>query len=316
LAALAIAGIVIPFCIQHQEQVKLRSENDVLRQSAEQVAHLEAKNARLAKIIADLPRHTAAPDDSSNEVLKLRGEVARLREDSRELARLKTAGTHPAPALAVDKSFDAVAQNLALRAAQLRDRLENVPQMRIPEMQFLTERDWLNAGGSVKQLENDDDYRRALGSLRSRAKGVFGGMMQNAVRQYVEANGGTLPTEMAQLQPYMNPPADPALLDRYALVASGPLGDAQRGRTIITENAPPLDNEFDSRFEFSLNSSYSHTVNRNGAALEAAAVAYAQANQGLLPSELSQITPYLREPIDPGIVQDFLSHRLPRPTSR
>jgi hypothetical protein len=314
-AALAIAGIVTPVCIQHQEQVKLRSENVVLRQSAEQVPHLEAENARLARIIAELPRHTAAPDDSSNEVLKLRGEVARLREDSRELARFKTAGTSPAPTLAADNSFDAAAQNLALRAAQLRDRLENVPEMKIPEMQFLSERDWLNAGGSVKQLENDDDYRRALGSLRSRAKGVFGGMMQKAVRQYVEANGGTLPTEMAQLQPYMNPPADPGLLDRYVLVGSGTLGDAQRGRTIITEKAPPLDSEFDSHFEFSLNSSYSHTVNRNGDALEAAAVAYAQANKGLLPFEPSQITPYLKEPIEPGVVQDFLSHRLPRPTS-
>jgi hypothetical protein len=312
-AALAVAGIVTPVCIQHQEQVKLRSENDVLRQWAEQVAPLEAENARLAKIIAELPRQTAARDDSSNEVLRLRGEVARLREDSRELARLKAAGTAPTPA--VDNSFDAAAQNLATRAAQLRARLEHAPQMKIPEMQFLTERDWLNAGGSVKQLENDDDYRRALGSLRSRAKGVFGGMMQKAVRQYVEANGGTLPTEMAQLQPYMDPPADPALLDRYGLVASGTLGDAQRGKTIIAEKAPPLDNEFDSHFEFSLNSSYSHTVNKNGDALEAAAVAYAHANKGLLPFEPSQITPYLKEPMDPGVVQDFLSHRLPRPTS-
>jgi hypothetical protein len=314
-AALAIAGIITLVFIQHQERVKLRSENDVLRQSAEQVAPLEAENARLAKIIAELPRHTAVPGDSSSEVLKLRGEVARLREGSRELARLKTAGTPSAPTPAVDNSFDAAAQNLALRAGQLRDRLENAPQMKIPEMQFLTEKDWLNAGGSVKELENDDDYRRALGSLRSRAKGIFGGMMQKAVRQYVEANGGTLPTEMAELQLYMDPPADPALLDRYALVASGTLGDAQRGRTIITEKAPPLDNEFDSHFEFSLNSSYSHTVNRNGDALEAAAVAYAQANKGLLPFEPSEITPYLKEPIDPGVVQDFLIHRLPRPPS-
>jgi len=95
-AALAIAGIVTPVCIQHQAQVKLRSENDVLRQSAEQVAPLEAENARLAKIIAELPRQTAAPDNSSNEVLKLRGEVARLREDSRELAP-QNRGNPPCP---------------------------------------------------------------------------------------------------------------------------------------------------------------------------------------------------------------------------
>lgn len=312
-AALAVAGIVTPVCIQHQEQVKLRRENDALRQSVEKVTRIEAENARLTKIIAELTGQTAAPDYSSNEVLRLRGEVARLREDSRELARFKAGGTAPAPV--IDNSFDAAAQNLAMRAAQLRVSLEQAPQMKIPEMQFLTERDWLNAGGSVKQLENDDDYRRALGSLRSRAKAVFGSIMQKAVRQYVEANGGTLPTEMAQLQPYMDTPADAALLDRYGLVASGTLGDALRGKTIITEKAPPLDNEFDSHFEFSLNSSYSHTVNKNGAALEDAAVAYAHANKGLLPFEPSQITPYLKEPMDPGVVQDFLSHRLPHPTS-
>ena len=121
-ATLSIAGIVALVFIQHQEQVKLRSENDVLRQSAEQVAPLEAENARLAIIIADSARHAAVADDSSNEVLKLRGEVARLREDSRELARLKTGGTYSAPTPAVDPSFDAAAQNLALCAGQLRER--------------------------------------------------------------------------------------------------------------------------------------------------------------------------------------------------
>jgi hypothetical protein len=310
VSALVLAGIATPLVIQHEEQVKLRRENDLLRQRVEHLAPLEAENARLAKIVAESPRQERARDDSSNEALRLRGEVARLREDLRELTAVRTAAPSPSPV--VDASLDAAAQSLVARAGQLRDRLEQAPQTKIPELQFLTERDWLNAVGSVKQLESEEDFRRALSSLRSRAKGVFGGMMQKALRQYVEANGGTLPTELGQLQAYLDSPVDPELLDRYSLIATA--NDARQAKALIAEKAPPVDDEYDSQFEFSLNSSISRSVNKTANALEAAAVAYAQANKGQLPIEASQVAPYLQQPLDPTVVQEFLSKRLPRVT--
>ena len=310
ISAFVLAGIATPLVIQHQEQVKLRDENDLLRQRVEQIAPLEAENARLAKIVAESPRQ-AARDDSSNEALKLRGEVARLREDLQELKALKAAPSPaPGPSPAVDASLDTAAQNLAAGAVRLRERLDQAPQTKIPEMQFLTEKDWLNAAGSVKQLENDADFRRALSSLRSKAKGTFGSMMQKAMRQYVEANGGTLPTELGQLQAYLNPPVEQELLDRYSLVGAG----GSPGKTLITEKAAPVDGEYDSLFEFSINSSVSRSANRTANALENAAVAYAQANQGQLPIDPSQVAPYLQQPLDPAVVQDFLNTRLPRAT--
>jgi len=309
VSAFVVAGIATPLVIQHQGQVRLRDENELLRQRVEQIAPLEAENARLAKIVAESPR--PEPSGSSNEALKLRGEVARLREDLQELRALKAPPSPaPGPSPAVDASLDTAAQNLAAGAVRLRERLDQAPQTKIPELQFLTEKDWLNAAGSVKQLENDADFRRALSSLRSKAKGTFGGMMQKALRQYVEANGGTLPTELGQLQAYLNPPVDPELLDRYSLVAAG----GAPGKTLITEKAPPVDGEYDSLFEFSINSSVSRSANRTANALGNAAVAYAQANQGQLPIDPSQVAPYLQQPLDPAVVQDFLNTRLPRVT--
>ena len=49
--------------------------------------------------------------------------------------------------------------------------------------------------------------------------------------------------------------------------------------------------------------------------LEAAATAYAQANNGLLPQDPSQIHGYLPEPIDPARVQKFLAKRPPNVTT-
>lgn len=46
------------------------------------------------------------------------------------------------------------------------------------------------------------------------------------------------------------------------------------------------------------------TVNRINYMLEAAAIAYANANNGLLPQGASQIHGYLPEPIDPDRVQN------------
>ena len=42
-------------------------------------------------------------------------------------------------------------------------------------------------------------------------------------------------------------------------------------------------------------------------ALEAAAMAYANANNGLLPPDPAQVTPYLQQAIDPARVQKFLA---------
>jgi RNA polymerase sigma factor (sigma-70 family) len=301
LVSVALIALASPLALQHQSRAKLREEVQSLREQNQQLAGLSAENTRLSNLLAEARARPAAPADFSGELLKLRGEVARLRDDSRELARLRAAAADSGH----DPSIQATLQTLAARATQLKRRLEQTPQMRIPELQLVSDKEWIDAVAK-RDLATEEDYRQALSRLRSSAKGMFGSSMQKALRQYVTEHGGMLPTEISQLQPYFNPPADPAMLQRYQITQSGNVADLTAKERVISEIAPPVDDEHDTRFTFGLNGTSSQSVSRGSDALEAAARAYAAANNGLLPRDASQISPYLQQPVDAAQIQKFL----------
>ena|SRR5216684_5932753 len=91
------------------------------------------------------------PSDDTSEVLRLRGEIGRL--------RLKSWAT---------------------RAAQLKQRLEHMPDKSIPEHKLLTDKDWLDAIKDPKQLETDADFRQGLKNLRDSAKIALGDVTRDA----------------------------------------------------------------------------------------------------------------------------------------
>ena len=84
------------------------------------------------------------------------------------------------------------------------------------------------------------------------------------------------------------------------------MADLSAKERLISEIAPPVDDEHDTRFTFGLNGTSSQSVSRGSDALEAAARAYAAANNGLLPRDPSQISPYLQQPVDLTQIQKFL----------
>ena len=75
------------------------------------------------------------------DVPRLRGEVGRLREN--------THSSNNDPTAAAAKSWLA-------RVSQLKERLQQTPGAKIPEFQFLTEQDWLNAA------QNEPEHGRGL----------------------------------------------------------------------------------------------------------------------------------------------------------
>jgi len=303
ISALIVTGAAAPLILQHQTALQLRRENQSLRQQSDQMAErlapLAAENTRLSNLLARTDQSVAT--GPSNELLRLRAEVARLRADGRGAGRTSTASANNPD----DASILATAQTLAARAAQLKQRLGQMPDKKIPELQFLAEKDWLDAVGNP--LDMDEAVREALRKLRESAKVNFGSKMQQALRQFVDANAGALPTDLSQLQPYFAAPVDPALLARYQLTQTGNLSDFGKDQRFIAEIAPPVDDEYDSRFEFGLGGRDSHSVNKTEDALEAAATAYANANNGLLPRDPSQVVPYLPQAVDPVRVQKFLA---------
>src|SRR5437588_6923198 len=117
-------------------------------------------------------------NQNTDEVLKLRGEVSRLRQ---QLAESKTARQ------AVDDPFAQSVQALSAKAVELNQHLEQMPEKKIPELHFLTEHDWLNAASSAN-FQTDADVRKALRRLRNVAKSKM--PMGWALHGYTQAHRG------------------------------------------------------------------------------------------------------------------------------
>lgn len=250
VTAVVVAGVATPLAIQERARRDLRAENATLRQRIDALAPLASESERLSNLLAQTTADARVPQTNpSIEFLKLRGEVGRLREENGELARLKAARGE----MANYGSFDATLQTLATRATQLQEGLKQMPHQSIPELQFLSQQDWVRTAGNVNRLETEKDFRKAFSDLRVRAKTAFGGQLQNALGQFAQNNNGMLPAELSQLQPYFDQPVDPAVLERYQLLQSGKLSDvAGKPPMLVGEKAPPVDNEYDAQIQFGL----------------------------------------------------------------
>jgi hypothetical protein len=86
LTTLVIAGAATTLVIQHQSQTKLREENE---SSHQLIAQLKADNESLSSLAAQAKGPGSLPSDQFDELLRLRGEVGMLRQQTNELARFR-----------------------------------------------------------------------------------------------------------------------------------------------------------------------------------------------------------------------------------
>jgi RNA polymerase sigma factor (sigma-70 family) len=86
LSALVVAGATTALVVQHQAQEKLRAENESLTQ---QIAQLKTDNENLSNRLAAAGGSKSLSDEQLNELLKLRGEVGRLRGQANQLEKLQ-----------------------------------------------------------------------------------------------------------------------------------------------------------------------------------------------------------------------------------
>ena len=93
-SAMVVAGFTIAFVIQHQAQVKLRAENESLRQ---QIAQLQADKQNLSDQIAAAGKSKLLSEAEFLELLRLRGEVGRLRHQQKNLPEIAESNTNSLP---------------------------------------------------------------------------------------------------------------------------------------------------------------------------------------------------------------------------
>lgn len=183
----------------------------------EQQASLEEEIQQMTRERDDAVRQVAAQrDDVGAELLRLRNEVGLLKHKLAETPEQK-AQSSTAP----DQANPPAAPSTVLRAkvARLREVLEQMPHLIIPELQFCTEQNWISAADS-SALKTDEDYRWSLSVLRELGEGRFAEMAFSALKKYVQASNGQFPSEVSQLQSFFESPVEEAILQRYEIVSA------------------------------------------------------------------------------------------------
>jgi RNA polymerase sigma factor (sigma-70 family) len=272
--------------LQEQTQA-LQLQNDSLARQVQEDRDAASNKPAVAQ------RNGGPPQGDLSELLKLRAQVAKLRDDARELAQLKAA--------AASSDHDPMASEMKSwldRVKKLKERLAQMPDQKIPELQFLSDQDWLGAVKYIKQLETDADFDQAFSDLRSSARNNFAAMVQSALRRYAQANRGQPPSDLSQLQPYFAPSVDDSVLQRYQLAETG----------VVTETPTPLSDHDDLYYQISAESIHSTRGSVAEDIMQSALQAFAAANNGQKPADPSQLLPYVTTPAQQAVLQKLIQN--------
>ncbi len=282
-----------------QQLVKLAQEIEALTRER------DAATAKLAALRDEMERLR----HNSGDLPGFREELARLRRDSQELAELKAASS--------SDPTDAAASSWLAVVKQLKQRLEEMPQTQIPELQFLDAFDWLELAHGAR-LDTDAGYRKALGEVRKRAEGYFTKRFQSALNTYMGDNNGQWPTDLAQLKSYFNPPVEDTILQRWVIVPKTTFpGREFAGDLVLTEKSP-VDADFDHRWTIDGPFSggvgpYNYQPSESQmelqtlkTSLEPALKAYSAANGGKEPHDPYQLQPYVSDSTQSSALQRFI----------
>jgi RNA polymerase sigma factor (sigma-70 family) len=289
-----------------RQAVQLHDKNQTLQQQraslAEQVQQLQAERDKATNRLDSMAEEIAQIKNNNSELLRLRGEVARLRRESQELAKLKSSGA-PGKSAPEDESW-------IKRISLLKQRVEQTPEAKIPELQFLTEQDWMEAARN--RLETDEDYQRALSDVRLRAQARFLDKAGPALQKYLAANGNQFPTEVLQLKPFFEEPPGDDILQHYQVVpvSSNPLaGPSDRDGWVIT----PKSQQEGTFTALGQNGGVSHTVDSPemrilAPAFQAMMDATPMIN-GRRSADIHQLGPYLTTPEQKAAYERLMGNR-------
>jgi RNA polymerase sigma factor (sigma-70 family) len=185
------------------------------------------------------------------------------------------------------------------KIAALRDLLRQFPEYGIPELKLATDADWHVA--VEEELQTPDDYKRALGKLRSRAENRFAKLLQPSIRAFMEANNRQFPTETAQLLPLIREPLDAAMLARYHVAPASEIPNVRIGSDwMITQNSL-VDVEYDNHLIIGSSGMGATSTKQSSSAVAIETVrplieAYRAASGATNLNDISELTPYATTP--------------------
>src|SRR5262249_45012351 len=146
----------------------------------------------------------------------LRREIVRLRDHLQGTPKEKESDEYNPTALLADQ-----VELRQARVARLKQWLEQRPEEQIPELQFLSQADWIRQENQEPVTE--EEHRVHISALRANAEMRFTQMTFDAVKKYAQAHDGQFPSDLSQLKPYFESSIDEAILQRYMIVPANTL---------------------------------------------------------------------------------------------
>ena len=282
VAVLAGAGIY-----EARQAAQLRDQVQSLQQQhaplTEQIQQLQSSYAGATNRLADLlvENSRLKRNSNQNELLRLRGEVTRLRNDAEQAND---------PVVKKALRWKANVERMKLLFAEH-------PEQQVPEMKLLSDEYFFDLARD-QDLESSNGIRQAYSEIRNRAKNTFAVPLHEALRGFIADNAGQLPVKVGDLKPYFKEPVDEAMLDQYRLLFTGKASDL-KGNFVLRDKRV-IDPEFDNFWQIGPNAYGPDSPSHDDAQVQSvmnvltpAIQAYMQAHGGTVPAALGQLKPFL-----------------------
>ena len=257
--------------------------------------------------ISSQTRATQRELEQKSEIRRLLAEKSALinkaQEREREADELRRGPAHLALSPPPESLEPLPADGPIARVDRLKHYLALHPERSIPEFKYLKDDEWLQITKD-QPLDSEANERSALEQLRQLAKQDFGRQMLTAVKAYSAAHDGQTPADPSQLAPYLADPNDASLLSRYEQATPNKTQSMiapNDGQSWLYIERGSVDDWYDSTMAITGTGAIGLSGKMPGWTVETAWADYVK-KTGQKPTDPSQLIPYLKTPVDQGIL--------------
>jgi len=178
----------------------------------------------------------------------------------------------------------------------LRRLVDARPDQRVPEMDLLPDRTWLDIARDA-DLNTDEGVRRAFAELRRIAKNTLAPEISDALLRYLNDHEGQLPGRISELKPLFKLPVTEAMLDQYEMTHSGKYSDVPKGDYVISEKRV-VDPEYDRIWHLGPGGYRNDDPRQKETEpiIQEVVNAFRAANDGRTPTTREDLLPYIKTP--------------------
>lgn len=256
-----------------------------------------------AVLIVNFRTERSRDEKRMQEIKLLREENSRLRDQRSQLAEklanlqgsVQPLAEHGLPGPVV--RFQPGGQ--VGRVLKLRDFLAEHPEETVPELRLLDDQAWLRAANGMSS-DTEADLQKGAALLRSFGEqAAMQPLLYPALKGFMAANGGQIPSDPSQLAPYLSNPPDAEFLSTFKIFDGTAHFPTSDGSTYVLQTVP-ADGWYNYRLLLTSSGIMAGDgIDGPGPLIEEAITKFRQAT-GTSPTDVSQITPYLQSPLDSG----------------